>query len=335
MSTSGSTYSLQRIVDAAHADVDPASLRDKYRGVMLGLAAGNALGLPVEGHSRQSIRRHFGEGVTEIDPAERERPWDDDLAQAAILAEELIASGELDPRRLADRFVTWARDNGRGMGTLTGAVIDELEKGGAPNDAARRAWERNPLSGAGNGALMRCPPIALRHPGSGVALVRNARTSALVTHYDARCEWSTVVTCVAITTCLGGHPVTLEELAGATAAIGGEGWLADAIAEVVGAIEVTTSSLDDLKLDDPMDMGYTIKAMRVALWSMVNGGSLEEGLIEIVARGGDTDTNAAVAGAVMGAIHGAAAIPQRWAENLAEVERVTRLADGLFEAAAS
>jgi ADP-ribosyl-[dinitrogen reductase] hydrolase len=153
---------------------------------MLGLAAGNALGLPVEGKSAHGIRRRFPGGVTEVSPRESDGPWDDDLAQAALLAEALAESDELDPEAFAARLVIWAQRNGRGMGTLTRSVIDELTSGRSSHEAARLAWEKNPMGNSGNGAVMRCPPVALRHLGSGLDLIRNARTSALVTHYDAR-----------------------------------------------------------------------------------------------------------------------------------------------------
>jgi len=263
---------------------------------------------------------------------ERDRPWDDDLAQAAILAEVLLESEDLDPEAFAARLVVWARENGRGIGGLTQSAIDELAKGRSSQEAARVAWERNAMSNAGNGAVMRCPPVALRHMRSGAHLVQTARTSALVTHYDARCEWSTVVTAMGLATCLKGEPVAVQELAGAVEAIGGEGWLADSIEQVAEATHgVDGATLKALELDDPVDMGFTLKAMQVALWCMTQSGGFEQTVVAVVNEGGDTDTNGALAGAVMGARHGASSIPSRWLGNIADTQRLTALADGLFE----
>ncbi len=296
------------------------------------MAAGNALGLPVEGESAHAIRRHFRAGITEVSVEERDRAWDDDLAQAAILAEVLLESEDLDPEAFAARLVVWARENGRGIGGLTQSAIDELAKGRPSQEAARVAWERNAMSNAGNGAVMRCPPVALRHLRSGADLVQTARTSALVTHYDARCEWSTVVTAVALATCLKGKPVAVQELAGAVEAVGGKGWLADSIEQVAEATHsVEGATLKALELDDPVDMGYTLKAMQVALWCMAQSGGFERTVVAVVNEGGDTDTNGAVAGAVMGARHGASSIPSRWLDNIADTQRLTGLADRLFE----
>jgi len=296
------------------------------------LAAGNALGLPVEGETAHAIRRHFPSGITEVSAEERDRPWDDDLAQAAILAEALLESEELDPEAFAARLVVWARDNGRGIGGLTRTAIEELSRNHSSQEAARAAWERNAMSNAGNGAVMRCPPVALRHMRSGADLIRTARTSALVTHYDARCEWSTVVTTVALATCLNGEPVAVKDLAVAVEAIGGDGWLADSIEQVVEAIHgVEGATLKALELDDPVDMGYTLKVMQVALWCTAQSGDFEQTVVAVVNEGGDTDTNGALAGAVMGARYGASSIPSRWLDNIADIQRLTELANRLFE----
>jgi ADP-ribosyl-[dinitrogen reductase] hydrolase len=332
LSSPNDTTALENIVDSAPLDDNREALLDRFRGAMLGLAVGNALGLPVEGESAHAIRRHFPGGITEVGTEEHDRPWDDDLAQAAILAEVLLQSEELDPEAFAARLVVWARENGRGIGRLTRSAIDELAKGRTSHEAARVAWERNAMSNAGNGAVMRCPPVALRHIRSGADLIRTARTSALVTHYDARCEWSTVVTAVALATCLSAEPVAVGDLAIAIEAIRGEGWPADSMEQVAEAIRsVEGATLDALKLDDPVDMGYTLKAMQVALWCTAQAGGFEQIVVGVVNEGGDTDTNGALAGAVMGARYGASSIPPRWLANVADTKGLMELADRLFE----
>jgi ADP-ribosyl-[dinitrogen reductase] hydrolase len=326
------TTALEHIINSMPSDDNREALLDRYRGVLLGLAVGNALGLPAEGESAHAIRRHFSGGITEVSPQERDRPWDDDLAQAALLAETLAESDELDPEAFAARLVVWARENGRGIGTLTQSVIAELENGSPSQEAARLAWERNPMSNAGNGAVMRCPPVALRHLRSGVDLVRTARASALVTHYDARCEWSTVVATIATATCLSGAPAPIGDIAPAVGAIKGDGWLADSIEQVSEAARnAEGATLGSLELDDQVDMGFTLKAMQVALWCTAQPGSFEEIVVAVVNEGGDTDTNGAIAGAVAGARLGASSIPSRWLDNVAGTEELTKLADRLFK----
>ncbi|CAN5676345.1 ADP-ribosylglycohydrolase family protein [soil metagenome] len=328
------TAALEALVDeAAATSVDDAVLKDRYRGVLLGVAVGNALGIPAEGESQHAIRRHWPQRLTEIDHEELDRPWDDDLAQTVLLAEALLRTEDLNLDFLAQELVRWKQENGRGMGLLTRDVIAELESGEPALEAARIVWDRSGWSTAGNGAVMRCAPVALRWRRSGTHLVRSARTSAAVTHHDARCEWSTVAADVALASLLSGASPDLARLASALEQLAGGDTETVAIEQVAEAVRsVEGSSLDGLELDDPMDMGYTLKAMSVALWCSFQAADLEAVVVDVVNGGGDTDTNGAVAGAVMGARVGAEGIPQRWLGNIPRADELTAIADRLFEA---
>ena len=73
--------------------------------------------------------------------------------------------------------------------------------------------------------------------------------------------------------------------------------------------------------NDPPDeydgqQGWVLIAFQNALWQLLHAPSLEEGFVDTVMRGGDTDTNAAICGALLGAVYGAAAVPARWEEAL-------------------
>ena len=161
--------------------------------------------------------------------------------------------------------------------------------------------------------------------------MRNARASALATHYDARCEWSTVAFSVALATTLSGRTVPVDELAAALEEAAGTDWAAAGVGHVVEAIrQVPKRGLQELRLDDPMDMGYTLKAMQVGLWCLLQPGELEPTLIGVVSAGGDADTNGAVAGAALGARAGAQALPRRWLRRIGGAEHLARLADRLL-----
>jgi ADP-ribosyl-[dinitrogen reductase] hydrolase len=299
-----STRALEALVDAAAAGPHD-SLRDRYHGVLLGVAAGNALGLPVEGESRSAIRRHHPGGVLEVDPRESARPWDDDVAQTAVLAESLLETEELNPDLFASKLVRWSEENGRGIGQLTRDVLAEIKAGATPHDAAQKVWERSGWSTAGNGAIVRCSPVALRWRRSGPDLVRAARASARATHYDARCEWSVVAFSVALAAQLSGRPLGLAQLVEALQLVREEA-AGPAITQVIEAIDVVEeAAVEDLSLDDPMDMGYTLKAMQVGLWCLRQADDFESVVTRVVGEGGDADTNGAIAGAAAGARSGA------------------------------
>lgn len=298
--------------------------RDRYRGALLGLAVGNALGLPVEFWPSAEIRRRYPDGVREIDPAELRLPWDDDLAQAAILAEAILEHDTLRHDDLARRLLEWDASNGRGMGNQTRAVINALRQGIKPSEAARLVWERDGGNPAGNGAVMRCAPVALRWRRDRARLLDETQHSVLVTHEDPRCVWSAYAVNLAVAAALEGRNAPLEEIALALEHV-------EASPNTVIAVRTASGrKLEHLALDGSA-IGFTLKTMQVGLWCLENAGDFEESLVSVVGAGGDTDTNGAVAGAVLGALLGAGAIPERWIARIPRADHLTALADGLLE----
>ena len=328
-------------------------LIERARGMMVGIGAGNLLGIPWEGKSRSFIASQNPGGVTGI-TAREGYPDDDDLAQAILLAKACIESGQLDVADLMRRFWAWGELNGAGMGNLTWAVLDRYggvaprralrnwarygepasgevrEPFGAPaSDAARLAWEDSGRSSAGNGSVMRCGPVALRWMDDDTALACNSVVSAIVTHWDRRCVWSTLLADFAIAACLRGEAVradALLERAGAAlgaaraqlAPVEVPGEPPSAVIEAVATALAPGASVDDLELDSG-GIGYAPKALGAVLWASRHPGSVEEGLLDIVNAGGDTDTNAAPAGAAFGARFGLGGIPDDWRARVAEI----------------
>lgn len=296
-------------------------LRDRARGTMIGLAVGNALGIPFEGMPASAIPAG---SVGEISPSEADAPWDDDVAQAVLLTEAALERDAMDVGDLAARFLTWYRENPRGIGVLTSQVLAALDRGADPRRAARKVWDASGGTAAGNGAVMRCAPLALRWWREPDRLLRETLTSATVTHADPRCGWSAAVLNLALAAVLRGEPPDLERLAEeARRGAGEEGAL---VAEAILAVpEVKRPA--DLALDGP-DMGYTLKTMQVGLWALIRGEDLEAALTSVIEAGGDTDTNGAVAGAALGCRHGLEAIP--WRDRAPGRERLLELADALI-----
>lgn len=301
------------------------SMRNRYRGVLLGVAAGNALGLPVEGWPHHVIHERFSDGVREVPDRFRDRPWDDDLAQTAILAEALLEGETLDETKLGEKLLQWLRENGSGIGVQTMAVLQKIESGTPAKEAARLIWERSGRTAAGNGAVMRCSPVALRWRLAPRRLIDETRESAAVTHHDGRCSWSAVAVNAVLVRSLAGQATDLGTLALALDSAGAPGEVGDAIRFTQGC------PLRRLSLDDPRAMGYTLKAMQAGLWCLSQADDFEDVLVQIVNAGGDTDTNAAVAGAVMGCRVGSAGIPSRWLAPVPGTDHLVRLADRLLE----
>ncbi|MXY59899.1 MAG: hypothetical protein F4Y96_05395 [Chloroflexi bacterium] len=313
---------------------------DQARGLMVGIAAGNLLGITVEGRTKDDIRHRFPNGMRDI-AAKPGSPDDDDLAQSLIIA-EAAEEGPLDVEDLGHRFWEWGEVNGLGMGNLTSQVlalfgggpprrlgwgtIDDVRqpRGLAIEDASRKAWGRK---SAGNGALMRCTPIAIRWRDDAVALARNSVVSAVPTHWDTRCGWSCAVLNIGIAAALRGETMDADALIAAAE----EAVLAslpelsqyEYEAGMPHSVRIAVAQAASLEIDeiefDGWNLGFTLLALRAGLISLWRAPDFEQGLRAVVEAGGDTDTNGAVAGAVLGARFGIDAIPQRWRDRIAEL----------------
>ena len=295
------------------------SLMDRARGTLLGLAVGNLLGLPVEGHSRGGIASHFADGVIEIDPDQKRRAMDDDLAQAVDLGEALLGGSDYI-YEFARRLVTWRRENGRGIGVTTSAVIDLLERGIPVPEAARQIYERRGRI-APNGGIMRCAPVAIARHRSPEALIRDSAATCVITHYAPACQWSCIILNTALAMLLSGATPAPSDLADAAVSDG-------APEEIKDWMERAGDDVITRRLDQG-HTGHTLLALQVGLWAMETPLGIEAALIAVVRGGGDTDTNGAVAGAVLGARHGEQCIPRRWLECVPQIERLETLADRL------
>jgi ADP-ribosyl-[dinitrogen reductase] hydrolase len=153
---------LLRFLQPATQPLAPEDGRSRYRGTLLGLAVGNALGCPVEGFTASQIRSVMPAGMREIPTEESGKPWDDDLAQAVELGKSLLAKGGFDPDNYLRRLIRWMEESGRGIGIQTHRVLRLAQAGGRGSEAARAVWESSGRRAAGNGAVMRCAPVALR-----------------------------------------------------------------------------------------------------------------------------------------------------------------------------
>jgi len=295
----------------------------RARGALLGLVVGNQLGVPTERlGTAAAIREAFPQGVRDLQPPPAGSPFDDDAAMTLLLAESLAERGDLDAADVAARWVKWMNVDGRGVGLTTQRALRLIERGVEPFEAGRRA--RIAGTSAGNGAVMRCIPVALRYHDSVDKLIRVSTQQAAITHADERCTWGAAAVNLAARELLHGNPHFVEEvlhrLHGAAPRV-----LIEAIRRVPWEPE------SDLPVAVPSEYGYVVHCVEVAFWCAVHRPSLEEALIFLVEAGGDTDTNAAVAGALLGAREGETGIPPRWLDQLgrASTRGVSELAERL------
>ncbi len=303
-----------------------AQLISRARGALLGLVAGNQLGVPTE-HlgTPDAIRQAFPNGVTDLAPPPKNSPYDDDAAMALLLGESLLASNGFDANDVARRWAKWMKVDGRGIGMTTRRALTLIDRGKEPFEAGRLANQENPGRSAGNGSVMRCVPVALRYHNDPDRLIRVSTQQAAITHSDERCTWGAAVVNLAVRELLHGNIYFVDEV---LHRMGDRAprVLRDAIHRVPRESEA------DLPIVRQGEAGYVVHCIEIAFWFVTHDRSLEESLIFLAQAGGDTDTNAAVAGALLGARHGEVALPPRWMDQITGVEGIAKLAERLVTA---
>jgi poly(ADP-ribose) glycohydrolase ARH3 len=303
--------------------MDTEGLADRFRGALLGVAAGDALGAPFEGRPRvdpAAVRAWAG--------ADQPLRWTDDTLMTIGLASSLLARRGFDGAHMA---ATLADDHAaqpwRGYGPGPPQVFAALREGVPWDEAPRRLFGGS--GSRGNGAAMRVAPVGLVHHGDPRRAARLARRTASVTH---------------------AHELGLQGAALQAAAVA---WLVDATlppvpAGLLDAVRPAAPApafqrrLDALERIPPdwspervaETLGNGVEATRsvpAALHAFLrNPRSFSRAVCHAVTLGGDTDTIAAMTGALAGAALGASAIPGAWRARLEEPDRLERLAEELL-----
>jgi len=307
---------------------DP-QLVSRARGSLLGLVAGNQLGVPTEHMGTpDAIRKAFPNGVVDLAPPPKNSPYDDDAAMALLLGESLLASKGFDANDVARRWVKWMKVDGRGIGITTKRALTLIDRGKEPFEAGRLANQENPGRSAGNGSVMRCIPVALRYHDDPDRLIRVSTQQAAITHADERCTWGAAAVNLAARELLHGNIYFVDEV---MHRIGDRAprVLREAIHRVPRERE------SDLPIARAGEAGYVVHCVEIAFWFVTHDRSLEEALIALAQAGGDTDTNAAVAGALLGARYGDIALPPRWIDKITGVQGIAQLAERLVSAPVS
>jgi len=295
--------------------------KDKIKGTIIGNAVGDAIGSGAEFRSKHEImmkggvKRYGDLRRGAFAPGE----WTDDTAQMICIMDSLLDKGTIDLPDIASRFIHWARTDGRGMGNLTRTVLSSQDFRHNPHAAAKSAWERSGCKNAANGGVMRTAIMGCWDFWSPPDVRKNAETVCKVTHWDPRCIASCTAISLAIARMIDGKdPMDAGKEACLEAATIDSGLAKFAIA-----------SLEDLALDARESIGFTYKAAGAGLWALREASSFS-GVLDIVNEGGDADTNAAVAGAILGAKFGLSGIPGDLVTGLVKGKELLLKADNLI-----
>ncbi|SMC19619.1 ADP-ribosyl-[dinitrogen reductase] hydrolase [Andreprevotia lacus DSM 23236] len=295
------------------------TLLERYRGCLLGLACGDAVGTTVEFSPRGSfapVTDMTGGGPFDLPPG----AWTDDCAMALCLAHSLLHRQGFDATDQMNRYCNWAS---YGYMSSTGACFDI---GVTVAQALQRyRASGDPYSGssdprtAGNGALMRLAPIPMFYFEQADALLHHAAASARTTHGAEEVIESTRLFATQLHMALQG--------AGKDDILFAHGYRA--LAPKVQAI--AAGDWRDKPREAIRGSGYVIESLEAALWCFLHGHDFASTVLLAANLGDDADTTAAICGQLAGAHYGVASIPPHWLHTLVQADEIGDLADRLHD----
>lgn len=302
---------------------------ERFRGSLLGLAVGDALGTTLEFQPPGSfppITDMVGGGPFGLPRGY----WTDDTSMALCLAESLLHCQGFDPVDQMNRYVRWWQtgylsSTGRCFG-IGNTVRSSL---------ARYCSSGDPYSGptspktAGNGSLMRLAPIPLFFVRDPRLALQRAADSSRTTHAAPTCLDACRYYAGLIIGALQGIPKS-DLLAPYFCPLP-EGWASQ---PWVGEIaEVAAGSFQQRNPPQIQGSGYVVKSLEAALWAFYHSQSFAEGALLAVNLGDDADTTGAIYGQLAGAYYGEPGIPSSWLESLVMREMIANYATRLYKAA--
>jgi ADP-ribosyl-[dinitrogen reductase] hydrolase len=281
------------------------STLERFRGCLLGLAVGDAVGTTVEFQRRGSfspVTDMLGGGPFRLNPGQ----WTDDTSMALCLATSLVERGAFDAIDQMNRYLNWYE---KGYLSSTGACFDI----GNTVSQALSQYKRSgdPFSGsthsrsAGNGCLMRLAPIPMFYFPVRDQVVHFSGESSRTTHGTAECiDASRLFGDILFRAFSGASKTEILK----------ENHLEAVTSLSIQAIadgEYKSKSVNDIR-----GTGYVVESLEAALWCFWNTETYEQAILSATNLGDDADTTAAICGQVAGAYYGESGIPAHWLRKL-------------------
>ena len=274
------------------------SMAERARGCLLGQFAGDSLGSLVEFQKAGWIARGYPGGVRDLADGGTFNnvagQLTDDSEMALALARTVARLGRYDVAAVRAVYVDWMESGPFDIGGTTSAGLS-----GRPRQESQA-----------NGALMRCSPLGIFGAAAGPeAAGELAAIDAAITHPNPLCVQANRLYVMAIADAIanGTEPRALY----------------DQVVEWAQRLDVDEALLQALQaasvtrpVADHQNQGWVLIAFQNAFWQLLHAPGLEDGVVDTVMLGGDTDTNACICGALLGSVHGAGAVPERWVSTL-------------------
>ncbi len=300
---------------------------ERYKGSLIGLAVGDALGTTLEFHPPGSfvpLKDMIGGGPFNLKPGQ----WTDDTSMALCLAESLIECKGFDLKDQIKRYLRWYR---YGHLSSTGKCFDIGNT--VKNALIKFEHTKNPCSGstegfsAGNGSIMRLAPVPLFYANNPALAIEKSGESSKTTH--------ALKVCIDACRYLGGLIVgalkgdSKDTILSECYRPDDRKWNKDELSPDI--YEIARGSFKRREPPEIKGSGYVVKSLEAALWSFYKSDSFKEGCLIAVNLGDDADTTGAVYGEIAGAYYGVSAIPKTWRKKLYFYELIEEFAIKLYE----
>jgi ADP-ribosylglycohydrolase len=285
----------------------------------------------------------FEERVSDMHRARWELgDWTDDTDQMVVILQSITyLGGVVDAVDVAWRIQHWCRNGfpdlgdvaGMGIGATVHAVVSDPNFTRDPHEVSRRVWEKSNRYLAANGAVMRTSVLGIVDFQDLSKVTANAERICKITHWDPRCVASCLIVSLCIALMLEGNLGDIEEVI----EVAQKSTMCHLLTDDPGfdsaefeAACAPVGSFADLNLDEPSSIGYTYKCLAAGLHGARSKASFEETIVQLAVQGGDADTNAAVAGALLGCKIGFKNLPQHWIRGLKNRAWLDRNIDNLL-----
>lgn len=294
-------------------------LLDRIKGTIYGQAIGDALGLGTEFMDDYDMVCKYPNGLTHYSEIFQDRhrrrwkigDWTDDTDMMLCIANAIIKDKGVNLTTIAQNFKDWANGTPMGIGANTYKVLMIGDYVEMPLNVSKRIWEMSRYHSAANGGLMRTSIVGLLP----TDVEQSAANICRLTHYDPRCVGSCVIVSELIHALVYDKPIpTYDQII----AIGRK-----YDERIVEYIELSQNpDIKALDLQEERSVGYTLRTLAAGLWAYWHAETFKDGLLAVVNAGGDADTNAAVACAILGSKFGFNAIPSEYVDGLIYKEQL-------------
>lgn len=339
--------------------------QDKARGMLVGLAVGDALGAPVEFLPDPSdvCIKEMGDRIEHFHKNYRapEGVWTDDTEMALCIADSLLVNNGYDSYDIMRRFQAWSEEGyqtydgkpAADVGMQTSRAIDNF----IAHPVVSKGYPKT--ESAGNGAIMRLAPIIIantfprkkyptlkdgykngslvvnpkRNHGEYVD-IKDIEPTLKMAELSCRETHNSIAACAVTEMFASCVYCALHGLEKRNIATYSSRWVMDERYDKFLIDNYDTLIGRALKPDEDRLCnlgGYIVDAFTIALWGLLNFKNFKDGMIAVIKLGGDTDTNGAIYGQLAGAYYGYKAIPEESRKNVYQAGELVEIADNLLE----